>query len=124
MIGHGYSVVEAARPDGTPPTMLAKRAVGPRRGCARRSFAPRPRLTYANVLATLALVLSMSGGALAAKRFLITSRGQISPRVHNGPRGTRGPAGPTERPEAAGAALSIPPTAVRRIGDDHERRTR
>jgi hypothetical protein len=42
---------------------------------------PRIRFTYANVVATLALVLAMSGGALAASHYLITSTRQISPRV-------------------------------------------
>jgi hypothetical protein len=41
----------------------------------------RIRLSYANVVATLALVLAMSGGAIAATHYLITSTKQISPRV-------------------------------------------
>src|SRR5438876_8031642 len=44
------------------------------------SFA-RMRLTYANVAATLALVFSMTGGALAAKHYLINSTSQINPKV-------------------------------------------
>jgi hypothetical protein len=39
------------------------------------------RLSYANVTATLALVFSMSGGALAANHYLINSTKQINPRV-------------------------------------------
>ena len=39
----------------------------------------RTRLTYANVAATLALVFSMTGGALAAKHYLINSTRQINP---------------------------------------------
>jgi hypothetical protein len=39
------------------------------------------RLKFANVAALLALVLAMSGGALAARHYLITSTSQISPRV-------------------------------------------
>ena len=39
------------------------------------------RLTYANVAATLALVLAMSGGALAASHYLINSTKQINPKV-------------------------------------------
>jgi hypothetical protein len=66
----------------------------------------RRHITYANVTATLALVLAMSGGALAAKHYLITSAGQVSPKVlHSlkgapgspgaaGAAGARGPAGP------------------------------
>jgi hypothetical protein len=41
----------------------------------------RRRLSYANVVATMALVLSMSGGALAAKHYLLSSTRQISPKV-------------------------------------------
>jgi hypothetical protein len=41
----------------------------------------RRHLTYANVTATLALVLAMSGGAFAAKHYLIGSTSQISPSV-------------------------------------------
>ncbi len=61
----------------------------------------RRRLSYANVTATLALVLAMSGGALAASHYLINSTRQINPRVlkklrgHTGPRGLQGPAGKT-----------------------------
>jgi hypothetical protein len=53
------------------------------------------RLTYANVAATLALVFAMSGGALAAKHFLISSTKQISPSVLKQLRGKTGRAGPT-----------------------------
>ncbi len=41
----------------------------------------RRRFSYADVAATLALVLSMSGGALAAKHYLLSSTRQISPKV-------------------------------------------
>ena len=41
----------------------------------------RRHLTYANVAATLALVLAMSGGALAAKHYLVSSTKQLSPKV-------------------------------------------
>jgi hypothetical protein len=62
----------------------------------------RSRLTYANVVATLALVFAMSGGALAASHYLITSTKQIKPGVlaslkgkagANGAPGAQGPAG-------------------------------
>ena len=56
----------------------------------------RPRLGYANVVSTLALVFAMSGGALAAQSYLIRSIRQISPRVLkalHGARGTQGPQG-------------------------------
>ena len=58
----------------------------------------KPRLTYANVAATLALVLSMSGGALAASKYVINSKKQINPKVLKalkGTQGTRGGAGAT-----------------------------
>ena len=64
----------------------------------------RRRISYANVTATLALVLSMSGGALAAKHYLVNSTRQISPKVlrqlrgnsgKTGPVGPTGPTGPT-----------------------------
>ncbi len=56
----------------------------------------RKRVTYANVMMTLALVFAMSGGAYAAKHYLITSTKQISPKVlkqlkgHNGKNGLNG----------------------------------
>jgi hypothetical protein len=53
----------------------------------------RKRLTYANVAMTLALVFAMSGGAYAAKRYLITSTKQISPKVLKQLQGKAGPAG-------------------------------
>jgi hypothetical protein len=63
----------------------------------------RRRLTYANVAVTLALFFAMSGGALAASHYLITSTKQIKPSVlaqlkgkagANGAPGAQGPAGP------------------------------
>ena len=56
-------------------------------------------LSYANIAATLALVLSMSGGALAARHYLINSAGEINPKVlkklrgRTGARGAQGPTG-------------------------------
>jgi hypothetical protein len=41
----------------------------------------RMRLSYSNVVATVALVLAMSGGAIATTHWLITSTKQFSPRV-------------------------------------------
>lgn len=41
----------------------------------------RRHLSYANVVATVALVFAMSGGALAAAHYLITSTSQIKPSV-------------------------------------------
>ncbi len=56
----------------------------------------RRRLTFANVAMTLALVFAMTGGAYAAKKYLITNTKQISPKVlkqlqgKNGKNGTNG----------------------------------
>ena len=68
------------------------------------------RFTYANTVATLALFFAMSGGALAASHYLITSTKQISPKVlkslkgTNGTNGSNGAAGPTGPAGPQGAA--------------------
>jgi hypothetical protein len=68
----------------------------------------RRRMTWANVAMTLALVFAMSGGAYAAKKYLITSTKQISPKVLKqlqgkaGPAGAQGPAGPAGPQAPAG----------------------
>jgi hypothetical protein len=63
----------------------------------------RRHLSYANVVATMALVFAMSGGALAATHYLITKTSQIKPSVlkklkgnigHTGATGATGPIGP------------------------------
>ncbi len=61
----------------------------------------RSRVTYANVVATLALVFAMSGGALAASHYIISSSKQIKPSAlteiktkAKGATGSAGPAGP------------------------------
>jgi hypothetical protein len=70
----------------------------------------RKRVTYANVAMTLALVFAMSGGAYAAKHYLITSTKQISPKVltalkgKNGTNGTNGTNGANGKDGAQGAA--------------------
>jgi hypothetical protein len=70
----------------------------------------RRHLTYANVAATLALVFAMSGGALAAKHYLVESTTQISPKVlkklrgHRGKTGAAGKTGATGLTGPAGAA--------------------
>lgn len=72
----------------------------------------RRRLTYANIVATLALVLSMSGGALAAQRYLVSSTTQLDHGVvtamkhrsgKNGKRGRTGHSGPAGAPGPQGA---------------------
>lgn len=72
----------------------------------------KPKLTYANVAATLALVFSMTGGAMAAHHYLITSTKQISPKVikalkgNVGKTGPAGPQGPAGTPGAPGQNLT------------------
>ncbi len=63
----------------------------------------RKRFTYANIALTLALLFAMTGGAYAAKRYLITSTKQISPSVLKQLRGKAGPAGPEGKQGPAGA---------------------
>jgi hypothetical protein len=65
VIGHGFTVVEAARPGEVPPTLFTKRSSGQPREHVGRERGPRRGLTYANLAATLALILWMSGGAVA-----------------------------------------------------------
>jgi hypothetical protein len=70
----------------------------------------RKRMTYTNVALTLALVFSMTGGAYAAGKYLITSTKQIKPSVlkslkgANGKNGVAGPAGPAGPAGLAGPA--------------------
>ena len=65
------------------------------------SGASRRRFSYANVAATLALVLALgAGGAWAAGGYLITSTSQIKPSVVKKLHGARGRAG---KPGATGA---------------------
>lgn len=53
----------------------------------------RRRVTYANVAMTLTLVFAMTGGAFAAKHWVITSTKQIKPNVLKQLKGKRGPEG-------------------------------
>ncbi len=64
----------------------------------------RKRVTYANVAMTFALVFAMSGGAYAAKHYVIASAKQISPKVLKQLQGKTGPAGATGPAGTAGAA--------------------
>ena len=54
---------------------------------------PLKRVTPATVLAVVALVFAMTSGAVAAKKYLITSTKQISPSVLKKLTGKPGPAG-------------------------------
>jgi len=67
------------------------------------------RLTYANVAATVALVFSMTGGALAAKHYLVNSTKQINPKVLGKLEGRRGRSGATGATGAAGMAGAVGP---------------
>ena len=62
----------------------------------------RSRITYVNVAVTVALVFAMTGGAYAAKKYLITSTKQIRPSVLKSLQGKAGPAGATGAPGPAG----------------------
>jgi hypothetical protein len=75
----------------------------------------RRHVSYANVAATLALVFSMTGGALAAKRYLINSTKQINPKVLRLLQGNRtvGPKGATGATGAAGVAGATGPQGPR-----------
>jgi hypothetical protein len=65
----------------------------------------RKRITPSAAIATLALVLAMTGGAYAAKKYLITSTKQISPSVLGALKGKPGPAG---APGAGGVGSAGP----------------
>jgi hypothetical protein len=75
----------------------------------------RRHLNYANVVATLALVFAMSGGALAASHYLVTSAKQIKPSVlkslkgAHGANGASGANGANGAPGEKGAAGSVGP---------------
>jgi Collagen triple helix repeat (20 copies) len=62
----------------------------------------RMHLSPATVIASLALVFAMSGGAYAANRYLITSTKQISPKVLKSLKGANGAAGANGAIGAAG----------------------
>ena len=62
----------------------------------------RRRMTYANVVATLAMVFAMTGGAYAASKYLITSTKQIKPAVLASLKGAKGAAGASGAQGTAG----------------------
>jgi hypothetical protein len=84
----------------------------------------RRHLTYSNLAATLALLFAMTGSAIAAKHYLISSTAQISPKVlkklrgHPGPAGKQGPQGKegaAGRQGAPGTPGLAGPTSVIRM---------
>jgi hypothetical protein len=64
----------------------------------------RLHLTPSTLIATLALVFAMSGGAYAAGKYLITSTKQISPKVLKSLQGKAGASGAQGAPGATGPA--------------------
>lgn len=84
----------------------------------------RNRLGIPGVIAVVALVFAMAGGAWAAKGVIITKLSQIKPSVQKqlkgatgpagqpGPAGPVGPAGPTGAKGAAGVAGATGPTGL------------
>lgn len=70
----------------------------------------RRHLTYANVVATLALFLALGGGAFAASKYVITSKKQIAPKVRKQLKGAKGAKGATGPAGATGATGAAGPT--------------
>jgi Collagen triple helix repeat (20 copies) len=83
----------------------------------------RIHVSPTTIIATLALVLAMTGGAYAANHFLITSTKQISPKVlkalkgANGKNGAAGPAGPAGAGTAGPAGPQGPAGAAGAKGE-------
>jgi hypothetical protein len=76
----------------------------------------RRRTTPSTVIATLALVFAMTGGAYAANRFLITSTKQISPKVLKQLKGAKGANGAPGATGATGAAGPAGPGGAQGAG--------
>jgi hypothetical protein len=78
----------------------------------------RRHLNYANIAATLALVFSMSAGAVATTHYLINSTKQINPKVikklkgRSGATGVRGPVGKEGSPGKTGSAGAVGASAA------------
>jgi hypothetical protein len=66
------------------------------------SIFKRSSSKYANITATLALVFAMSGGAMAANHYLLSSTKQISPSLLKKLKGRTGNAGATGKEGPAG----------------------
>lgn len=80
----------------------------------------RKRLTFANVTLTLALVFMMTGGAYAAKKYLITSTKQISPAVLKQLQGKAGPGAPGA-PGAPGPQGPVGPAGANGKGEQGQK---
>jgi hypothetical protein len=81
----------------------------------------RRHLSYANIAATLALVFSMSAGAVAATHYMINSTRQINPKVlkklkgrtgATGVAGVTGAPGPQGSPGQNGATVATGPSTA------------
>jgi hypothetical protein len=66
----------------------------------------RMHVSPATMIASLALVFAMSGGAYAASKYVITSSKQIKPSVLKSLQGKAGPAGPAGPAGAAGVGAA------------------
>lgn len=86
-----------------PQSSMVWTADGPEPGSSAVLSRIGSRFTFANITATLALVFAMSGGALAANHYLLTSTRQVSPRVLSALKGKTGPAGKVGAVGSAGA---------------------
>jgi len=74
-----------------------------------KAIRTRIHLTPGTVIATLALVFAMTGGAYAASKYLITSTKQISPKVLKALKGASGKAGANGAQGPAGPAGATGP---------------
>ena len=81
---------------------MRRRQATPTRPAGRRG-----RVSYAHGVAALALFLSLSSGALAARHFVISSTKQIKPSVLAALRGKDGPKGTPGGPGLSGARGSV-----------------
>jgi hypothetical protein len=81
----------------------------------------RSRLTYANLVATVALVFAMAGSAVAASHYLITSTKQISPKVLASLKGAKGSNGAPGAPGAGGPPGATGPSGSAGVSERGEK---